>query len=193
MNDVQQQFEQGLATIRVLTGVSRADFDLLRAAAPHARLWQDEAPQVFYDALFNHARTAAVFLPGERPMREQTLREWYLALLDVEDEAQFWHKQARIALAHIRRHINNEFMIGITLPMQNWFTAKALTVFEPQQAVAIGLAFGRVLNAVTGLTAEGYDVFSALAFQESTGASPHLIARLIEESVDDVQRAALSK
>jgi hypothetical protein len=43
------------------------------------------------------------------------------------------------------------------------------------------------LTTVVGLTAEGYDVMSQIAFSEATGANLELIDRLIQSTVDDIQ------
>ena len=78
MSEAKQAFLDGLNTIKTLTGVSQADFDTLKKAEPEASQWVDEVAQFFYDTLFAHARTAAVFHDGERPAREKTLKAWYL-------------------------------------------------------------------------------------------------------------------
>ena len=80
MSETKQRFLDGLHTIKTLTGVSQSDFDTLKEAAPEATQWVDSVVQFFYDTIFAHARTAAVFHDGERPAREKTLQDWYLAL-----------------------------------------------------------------------------------------------------------------
>ena len=192
MPNVKQQFEAGLETIKVLTGLQAADFDLLKEAAPQATQWSGEVAKIFYDTLFAHNRTAAVFHAGERPEREKTLESWYLSLFDVDDEHEFFQRQARIGLAHIRRHVNNEFMIGIAARVRGFFQTQAVQTFGHDRGIEISQAFDRVLNAVVGLTAEGYDVLSRAALMESTGAGPMLIDRLIQESVDDFEQELLA-
>lgn len=192
MPNVKQQFEAGLDTIKTLTGLQTADFDLLKEAAPQARQWSGEMAKMFYDTLFAHNRTAAVFHAGERPEREKTLETWYLSLFDVDDEQEFFQRQARIGLAHIRRHVNNEFMIGIAARIRGLFQTHAVQTFGYERGIEISQAFDRVLNAVVGLTAEGYDVLSRAALMESTGAGPMLIDRLIQQSVDDFEQELLA-
>ena len=187
MTDIKKEFQAGLDTIKTLTGISQADFDTLREISATALPWTDEIVQVFYDTLFAHARTAAVFHAGERPAREDTLREWYKSIFNEKDSQEFWLKQGRIGFAHIRRRVNNEFMIGMANRVTDMFTTKSLAAFGPEKGLKVSLAFGRVLKTVVGLTAEGYDVASQLAFSESTGAEPALINRLIQDSVDEVQ------
>jgi hypothetical protein len=183
-----QQFEQAVDTIRTLTGISQADFDLLHSVEAEAAQWTDEVVKLFYDTLFGHPRTAAVFHAGERPDREKTLADWYRAIFNASDTPEFWEKQGRIGFAHIRRHVNNEFMIGMASKLVQFFTQKAVETFGPQKGVPVALSFERALKAVVGLTAEGYDVASQAAFTESTGADAKLVNRLIQESVDIIQK-----
>ena len=64
MSETKQRFLDGLHTIKTLTGVSQSDFDTLKEAAPEATQWVDSVVQFFYDTIFAHARTAAVFHDG---------------------------------------------------------------------------------------------------------------------------------
>lgn len=190
--NVKQKFTEGVETAKLLTGLSRDDFDLLKEAAPQASQWGADFVKIFYDTLYAHHRTAAVFHSNERDEREKSLEQWYLSLFDVDSEDDFLHSQARIGLVHIRRHVHNQFMIGIALKLCAAFQNKAIETFGPRRGHQVAQAFDRVINAVIGLTAEGYDVMSNIAFSESTGAGPALIDRLIQESVDQVEADLLS-
>ena len=191
MSDPKQSFARGLETIKALTGISQADFDTLKEVAPQAKEWVDEIVQVFYDTLFAHERTASAFHEGERPLREKSLTEWYYSLFEANDDAKFWTTQARIGFAHIRRHINNEYMIGMSNRVQEMFLNKSVEAFGLERGLAVAQAFNRIMDAVVGLTAEGYDVMSQIAFSEATGADVALIDRLIQETVDDIQQRLL--
>lgn len=193
MSETKKRYEEGLDTIKYLTGITQADFETLKEIAPQASAWVDDIIAIFYDTLYAHARTAAVFHDGERPMREETLRRWYLSVLEVEDEETFWNTQARIGFAHIRRHVNNQFMIGVALKVREAFLEKAIENFGSDRGQEVAQSFDRVLNAVVGLTAEGYDVMSKVAFTESTGADQALIDTLIQQSVDDIQKEVLDE
>ncbi len=183
--------EQQLHTMRALTGIDQSDFDALQAVADAARGWVDDLAQVFYDTLYAHPRTAAVFREGERPMREETLKSWYLSLFDTKDDMMFWNRQGRIAFAHIRRHVNNQFMIGMAHATSAAFEAKAVEALGPERGLPAARAFERIISSVAGLTAEGYKVATQLAFSESTGADPELVDRLIQESLETVQSEVL--
>ena len=188
MTDPKQSFKDGLETIKALTELSQADFDTLKEVAPQAREWTSEIVQVFYDAVYAHARTAAVFHDGERPDREKTLEDWYNSIFDAGDTEEFWKTQGRIGFVHIRRHINNEFMIGMASKVREIFQAKAVEAFGAEQGLKVAQAFSRVLNTVVGLTAEGYDVMSNIAISEATGAGPELIDLLVQDTVNDIEK-----
>ncbi len=187
MSDAKQRFLDGLDTIKTLTGVSQRDFDTLKEAAPEATQWADEFTQHFYDTVFSYARTAAVFHTDERPDREKTLRDWYLALFQSSNNEAFWNAQGRIGFAHIRRHVNNKFMIGIAVGLSELFLKKSIEAYGLERGLVVTQAFRRILTTVIGLTAEGYDVMSQIAFCEATGADPELIDRLVQSSIDDIQ------
>ena len=188
MSETRKAFMEGLHTIKTLTGVSQADFDTLKDAAPEATQWVDEVSRFFYDTLFAHPRTAAVFQEGERPAREESLKTWYLALFTTANDTDaYWLEQGRIGFAHIRRHVNNEFMIGIAAKVSEIFVAKAVATYGAERGLRVFTAFNRILQTVVGLTAEGYDVMSTLAFSEATGADPGLVDYLIQSAVNDIQ------
>ncbi len=188
MSEAKKAFLEGLNTIKALTGVSQADFDTLKEAAPEATQWAEEVARLFYDTLFAHPRTAAVFREGERPAREETLKAWYRALFTTANDTDaYWFEQGRIGFAHIRRHVNNEFMIGIAAKVSEVFVAKAVATYGTERGLQIFTAFNRILQTVVGLTAEGYDVMSTLAFCEATGTDPALADTLIQSTVDDIQ------
>ncbi|MCB0195715.1 MAG: globin [Anaerolineae bacterium] len=192
MSQIKQRFDEGLDTITTLTGLTQADFDKLREAAPQAKQWGDAIVAMFYDTLFDHPRTAAVFQEGERPAREKTLEEWYASLFEVDSVDQFLRNQARIGLLHIRRHVHNEFMIGMANRLRTLFETKAVEAFGNEEGVAVAQAFSRVLDTVVGLTAEGYDVLSKIALSQATGVQETVIDKFIISAVGDVEKELLN-
>lgn len=187
---MKKSFVESLETIKALSGVTQADFDLLKEIESEASQWVGELTQFFYDTVFAHERTAAVFHDGERPMREEALQGWLMALFTTaNDENEYWFEQGRIAFAHIRRHVSNEFMIGIAVKMNEFFIKKAVETFGVERGMEIARAFNRILQTVIGLTAEGYDVMFSIVFSEVTGADIGLIDSLIQSQIDEVQAA----
>lgn len=193
-SEVKQKFEEGLNTIRALTGLTQADFDTLKEAAPQAAEWVDELVKLFYDTLFAHPRTASIFREGERAEREKTLRNWVLHIFtEANDNDEFWKEQARIAFAHIRRHVTNEIMVGIAVKTLEFIHGKVIEAFGPEKGSQVAISFARVLFSIVGLTAYGYDAMSTLAFVESTGADADLTDMLIQQSVNTIQDMLLGE
>ena len=187
-----EQVEAGLNTIKYLTGVSQADFDTLKTVAAETHDWGGAVATAFYDMLFAHDRTAAVFHEGERPTREKSLIGWYHSLFEVDDEDKFWRDQIIIGFHHIRRHTNNEYMIGMANRVRLIFRDNIVKTLGCERGLEVSAAFDRIFDTVVGLTAEIYDAMSNVAFSESTGTSPALLDMLIQESVDEIQEQVLN-
>ena len=188
-----EQVEAGLNTIKYLTGVSQADFDTLKTVAAETHDWGPAVAVAFYDTLFAHNRTAAVFHEGERPIREESLTRWYHSLFNVDDEDKFWRNQIIIGFHHIRRHTNNEYMIGMAHKVRLIFRDNIVKTLGCERGLEVSTAFDRIMDTVVGLTAEIYDAMSNVAFSESTGTSQALLDMLIQESVDEIQEQVLGQ
>lgn len=179
--DSENRFSDWAEVVKHLTGLSQDDFDLMHHIAPLAREWADEIVAVFYNTLYANAQTAAVFHDGERPERERTLRAWYLALLQANDDDLFWSGQTRIAFAHLRRHVSTQYMVGIAVKMREVFERRAIEALGRRRGQAAARAFDRILSAVVGLTAEGYDVLAHAAFDKDAPIDENMIAWLIAQ------------
>ncbi len=90
----------------------------------------------FYDTLFAHPPTRAVFREGERPLREKTLRDWYLRTVAGPFNGQYFAWQALVGLVHVRRGVTNAMMAS----MWNWLTEqvaqRAHEALPPEEARA---------------------------------------------------------
>jgi hypothetical protein len=99
--------------------------------------------QGFYDTLFAHPPTRAVFREGERPLREKTLRDWYLRTLAGPFNGQYFAWQALVGLVHLRRGVTNAMMTS----MWNWLTEevarKAREALPPEEARALAEGMGQ--------------------------------------------------
>ncbi|WP_243028900.1 protoglobin domain-containing protein, partial [Thermus albus] len=76
----------------------------------------EEVVQGFYDTLFSHPATRAIFREGERPQREKTLRDWYLRTVEGPFNGQYFAWQTLVGLVHVRRGVTNAMMAA----MWNW-------------------------------------------------------------------------
>lgn len=130
-----------------------------KVLARHAALmegWTEELVQGFYDTLFAHPATRAVFREGERPAREKTLRDWYLRTLRGPFNGQYFAWQALVGLVHLRRGVTNAMMAA----MWGWVTdvvaQKARESLPPEEARALEGAWRRLAFTIMALIAEEY-------------------------------------
>jgi hypothetical protein len=171
--------EQVLTDLQALTGLTEADYQVLKDAAPQTQQWVDELNAHFYDTLYGYAPTSHVFQPGERPARETTLTDWYLEVTSGNIDMDFWRRQWIIGLVHIPRRVTDPFMIGMMSRVQQMFLQKCLENFEYEKAKLVYGAFKRVCDTITGLIAEGYFLSYVEATERMTGQSRALTDRLV--------------
>lgn len=148
--------EQVPNSLLFLVGLSEHDKQLLQDVVDQTRLWADEIVTEFYDVLFSHESTATIFHEGERPQRENTLRQWYLHVSSGNYDTHFWEQQRQIGLTHVTRQVKNPFTLGIMSRVQQLFLKKCLQTFEPTRAEQVYHAFKRVTDVAQGLIAEAY-------------------------------------
>lgn len=178
--------EQVLQDLIQLTGYTPEDAQTLKAVADKTAVWTDEITQAFYDTLYGHGRTAAVFKAGERPSREDTLRNWYHYVAQGKIDEKFWQWQWYVGLVHIPRGITNPFMLGMMSRVQQMFLAKCRQTFAAEQADEVYGAFKRVTDVIAGLIAEGYFRSYLEAVQRTSGQSQVLVDRMVGFAVEEM-------
>ena len=151
-----------LGSLIYLTEFSDNDCRVLQEAAKHTQPWADEFVQMFYDTLFVCPFTKNTFHEGERPQREQTIKEWYLRITSGKLDDQFWEDQWRVGVKHINRQVQNSYMFGMMHRTQRFFLDKCLAEFGPEKGLSVFHAFKRATDIASGLTAEGYQTTYAV-------------------------------
>ncbi|MGF1646372.1 MAG: protoglobin domain-containing protein [Kineosporiaceae bacterium] len=159
----------------------------------------------FYDIAFGHPATAAVFQEGERPMREQTLAEWWRRTVgaDVDDDYFAW--MAMVGLAHVLREVTNPMMLAMTdhiwrFAFEHLDTILGLPPRDPDQVQATDLAtemrmlevlfaFSRLGTTVGAVIAHGYGEATSSALYEVAGMPDALVKRLRDREVTAALRA----
>lgn len=187
-NNIRKEFEKKIDTIRYLTKVTQADFDLLKKVANETKGWKETIATTFYDLQFSKPETAAVFKKGERPMREMTMSNWYLDLFKIDDDEFFWKMQVRIAFFHVKRKVYNEFMISGGTLLQGLFLTNAVKTFGEEKGVALSMAFNRILDTVIAITAALYDKI----IREVTQVSQEDIDSMVVNGIDAIETAYLN-
>jgi hypothetical protein len=139
-----------------LIKISDHDRSVLRHSADQTQQWVDEFVEMFYDTLYGYHHTKELFVEGERPHREKTIRNWYLQIVNGEFDDQFWHGQRRVGSLHVERKIRNSYMLGMMHQAQRFFLNKCLATFEQENGMEVYHAFKRVTDISAGIIAEGY-------------------------------------
>lgn len=178
--------EQVFKDLMTLTGLSKEDFLILQETAPTTQEWVEDFVEVFYDTLYGYDPTAEVFEEGERPAREETLRQWYLEITSGEAGEDFPWRQWIVGLVHIPRHISNHYMLGMMSRVQQLFLQKSIQAFETAKAVRVYQAFKRVTDVVAGLIAEGYYRNYVSAMEEVAGIKESVIKRMMNLEIEKV-------
>ena len=178
--------EQVLTDLITLTGYTAEDAQTLRDYSEQIESWTEDLIQVFYNTLYRHSLTAAVFKEGERPAREDTLWGWYHHVSQGEINDTFWRWQWYVGLVHIPRGITNPFMLGMMSRVQQLFRAKYRETFSSDEADKVFGAFKRVTDVIAGLIAEGYFQSYLEAVQRTSGQSQALIERMVGFAVEEM-------
>ncbi len=185
--------QQILEDLVVLTGFTEQDSQILRESAPQTKLWVEDIIKEFYDTLFAHSRTASVFTDSERPHREETLRQWYLEVTSGQISPDFWERQWFVGLVHIKRKVNNQFVVGILSRVQDLFLTKCMLEYDKARGERVFEAFKRVTDVIAGLIVEGYRLQYLSAVERVSGIEPALIERMAISEADRMVSEARSK
>lgn len=119
---------------------------------------EPEIVKAFYDTLYEHPATSAVFVEGERPAREQTLSSWWRrTVLGPLDENYFaW--MAMVGLVHVSRGVSNPMMLSMASFVTS-FVADSVAAMpvEAAEAEALLEAFQRLSSTLGAVISFGYD------------------------------------
>ena len=176
-----------------LTGLTQNDFEVLRKAAPKIKKWGPAVVKIFYDTLFNHEATAKIFNPGERPVREVALAQWYNELINGKLDDHFWENQLLVGLIHIKRDVHNHMMFGMLCRVQTVFLDQALKEFGLDEGHKLYASFKRITDVIAGLIAEGYFEKYLDAFESMSGIKRTVIHRMVTLEVDKMIEDARGK
>ncbi|RMF54523.1 MAG: hypothetical protein D6748_16315 [Calditrichaeota bacterium] len=178
--------DQILENLIQLTGLSEEDFQILREFAPHTNSWSTDIIPKFYDLLFGYAPTAKLFHQQERPIREETLRNWFSELISGDIDRSFWKYQWETGLLHVKRGVRNHMMIAMMSQLQILFLKKCIEEFEWEDAIELFCAFKRITDTITGLIAEGYFEKYLESIESMSGIKKRVIQRMVDLEIPSV-------
>ncbi|MDO5698583.1 MAG: protoglobin domain-containing protein [Dermatophilus congolensis] len=147
---------------------------------------EDEFVTGFYDTLFEHPPTRAVFSDDERPMREESLREWWQRTVrgPIDDDYFAW--MAMVGLVHVVRGVANPMMLAMCEHAAHFAdTAVARAGLPPEEADAVVDAFRRFTTSVGAVITYGYDQAVSDALFNIAGMRKGLLHRLRDQEVTE--------
>lgn len=155
---------------------------------------EDALVTTFYDTLYAHPATAAVFEEGERPAREQTLRDWWRRTVAAPLDEGYFAWMALVGVVHIRRGVQNPMMLSMFHLVSDVVHAEALAQLGPDAAEELRLAFSHLSSTVSSIISESYTKGYLAALQDLAGLDPKLTERMLHIELRELEanaRAAL--
>ncbi len=145
--------------------------------------WEDELVERFYDTLFAHGPTSAVFQEGERPGREKTLQNWWRKTMHGPIDDAYFGWMAMVGLVHVVRDVPNPMMLAMTPFIAEFIKEKATQEagLDAADANAIVDAFQRLMNTVGAVITYGYDHARTDALFSVVGMDVGLLQRLTHD------------
>ena len=174
--------KQVLAQLPPEDRLSEEDGRIIQANADRLISLSDDLVQVFYESLYGHPETRAIFREGERPMREETLRDWWERSVRGPFDEDYWAWQAYVGLLHVKRKVKNPMMLGHAALVTRVASSR-LTAPEDQP---LREAISRLMATVSGMIAYGYEKVYVEAIGEVTGQEGTLLDRTVEVAVQSI-------
>ena len=145
---------------------------------------------IFYDTLFAHATTRAIFTADERSAREDTLRHWWRRTIHGPFDETYWTWQALVGVVHVKRKVKNPMMISMWGLMLATIRKELAGHIAPEEIDELMDGMERLASTVQSLTAESYLEHYIAALREATGFNAELLDRMVATQVDDLLAAA---
>jgi hypothetical protein len=147
---------------------------------------EDDIVAGFYNTLFAHPPTAAIFSAGERPAREQTLRDWWQRTVTGTFNDEYWVWQTLVGLIHVKREVKNPMMIAMWGWVLNTLGQASQSQLPADQANALMGAMERLAATCQSLTAESYLEHYLIALRDATGFNQKLLDQMVRTGVEDL-------
>lgn len=156
---------------------------------------EDDLVAAFYDTLYAHGPTQAIFAEGERPAREGTLRNWWRRTINgpIDDQYLLW--MTFVGIVHIRRGVKNPMMVSIAMVVSDFVHQRAMAELDRDAVERLQLAFSHLGGTIISLISESFTQSYIGALQNLAGLDPRLTERMLDIEVKDLEakgRAALA-
>lgn len=185
-SDLQQITSQIIQQMPPQTRFRPGDIEMIHQYQAQLLGFEDTLVAGFYDTLFSHPPTAVIFSEGERPDREQTLRNWWQRTVTGKFDQDYWVWQALVGLIHVKRQVKNPMMIG----MWGWALTNVREGLQedisPDELAKLMASLERLAATCQALTAESYLEHYLIALREATGFNQRLLDQMVRNGVEEL-------
>jgi hypothetical protein len=148
---------------------------------------EDALVALFYDSLYAHGPTAAVFEDGERPQREQTLRDWWQRTVEGPLDNSYFAWMALVGVIHIRRGVQNPMMLSMFHLVLDAVHCEALKALTADEAEELRLALSHLASTAASVISDSYTETYIKALYDLAGLNPKLTDRMLQISIKDIE------
>lgn len=148
--------------------------------------WENELAERFYNTLFAHPPTQAIFRAGERPQREETLHQWWRRTVTEPIDEGYFGWMALVGLAHVVREVENPMMLAMTSFVVEFVKEKVSsgTALGTNEALEVIEAMQRLMTSVGAVITFGYDAAREMAMHDASGMQPALLKRFTQQGAE---------
>lgn len=149
---------------------------------------EDHLVAGFYNMLYQHDQTRAIFRDGERYDREMTLRIWWRRVATGPFNDEFWDWMTFVGLVHVVRRVKNPMMLTAWGFIHNEIMKQAKIQLPAEEALTLSESFHRLGQTFSSFVADGYLV----GIMDAVGGNIDLLERLASQelkfSLEDYRR-----
>jgi hypothetical protein len=145
---------------------------------------EDTVIKGFYDLVYNDPATQMFLKPKDRPMRENTLRQWYQVTTAGHFDEHYWAWQALVGIVHVKHNIPNPAMLGMWSWMVSFIQARLLEELPPQEALDVMQVFQKLQATVCSLIVESFIMTQQEAISRASGLNQVILGRFIHIEID---------
>ncbi len=177
---------QALDELPPVTRFTQGDADAIARHRDVLLSWETVVVQGFYDTLYAHGPTAAVFTLDERPEREATLSHWWRRTVGEPLDEDYFAWMAMVGLVHVVRGVSNPMMLAMTDFVVGTVAAAApASGLAPEETDRLTTAFRRLTSTAGAIITCGYDQAVASALFSIAGMPDALLRRLRDQEVKE--------
>jgi hypothetical protein len=185
--DLNQMVDSILATIVPAALPRPEDHETLARNRAWLLGMENELVALFYDTLYAYPVTATVFVDGERPDREQTLRGWWQRTVGAPIDMEYFRWMAFVGIVHIKRGVTNPMMLSMLQVVSEHVVVVARIALGEAEAVKLQQAFARISTTVGSIISEAYTIGYLGALEDLAGLDPKLTARMLAMEVKRIE------